>query len=279
VSTLTLAAAQFTGTPRWEENLETCLDYVALAAKQDVDLLVLPEAALRTRSDDDTNPPPPQTLDGPFVEGLTAATAGTGTTVIVGTVEQTQDPRPSNTLVAMSDGELQAVYRKIHLYDAFTRKESDRVLPGDGPLEVFDVKGFSVGMMTCYDVRFPEVARALAIRGADLLALPASWVSGPYKEMHWTVMTQARALENTCFVITSGKTGPNRIGMSSVIDPLGVFRAQLGHAEGMLVTTIDKAELDEARRALPLLDQRRIGLEAGLRPVDELTTTVPRGNS
>jgi predicted amidohydrolase len=278
VSTLTLAAAQFTGTPRWEDNLQTCLDYVALSAKQDIDLLVLPEAALRTRSDDDTDPPPPQTLDGPFVDELTSATVGTGTTVIVGTVEQTADPRPSNTLVAMSDGERRAVYRKIHLYDAFARKESDRVLPGDGPLEVFDVKGFSVGMMTCYDVRFPEVARALAIRGADLLALPASWVSGPYKEMHWAVMTQARALENTCFVVTSGKTGPNRIGMSSVIDPLGVIRAQLGHDEGMLVTTIDRADLDAARLALPLLDQRRIGLDTRLRPVNDFDT-VPRGNS
>lgn len=258
MSELVVAAAQFAATPQWEENLVTCLGYLRDARERNVDLLVLPEAAYRSRPDDGSEQSAPQGLDGPFVTEIAAATVGTGMTVILGTVEQTDDPRPSNTLVALNDGRTVAVYRKIHLYDAFSRKESDRVLPGDGPLGVFDVKGFAVGMMTCYDVRFPEVARSLAVQGAQILALPTAWVSGPLKEMHWQVMTRARALENTCYVVAAGKNGPTRIGMSAVIDPLGVVRAQLGHRDGLVVATVSKQELADIRAELPLLEQRRI---------------------
>lgn len=265
MTSLTVAAAQFAATPQWEENLATCLGYLGDARRQGVDLLVLPEAAYRSRPDDGSEQSAPQALDGPFVTEIAAATVDTGMTVILGTVEQTEDPRPSNTLVALSDGRTVAVYRKIHLYDAFSGKESDRVLPGDGPLGVFDVKGFGVGMMTCYDVRFPEVARSLAAQGAHILALPTAWVAGPLKEMHWDVMTRARALENTCFVVAAGKNGSTRIGMSAVIDPLGVVRAQLGHQDGMAVATLQMEELTGVRAELPLLQQRRIHTD--LQPV------------
>ncbi|WP_181767905.1 carbon-nitrogen hydrolase family protein [Streptomyces albidus (ex Kaewkla and Franco 2022)] len=277
MSMVKLAAAQFRGTADWQENLKTCLAFIADAVDQGVDLLVLPEAAFRTRQesqDAEANSTKElQPLTGPFVQQIVDATRGTTLTVVVGTVEMTFDPRPSNTLVAAAEGEIRAVYRKIHLYDAFSRKESERVLPGDGPLSVFQVKGFNVGMMTCYDVRFPEAARALAVRGADIIALPASWVAGPHKEAHWQVMTQARALENTCFVVAAGKTGPTRIGMSAVIDPLGIVRAQLGGEEGMLVTTASRDELESTRLALPLLQQRRIRTELDPLPAAELSAS------
>lgn len=269
MTNITIAVGQFGGTPDWRENLATCLDLVASARDNGVDLLVLPEGAFRTREGQDPDPGENQTLDGPFVDGLRVATSGTGVTVVVGTLERTSDPRVSNTLVALSGGHIVSVYRKIHLYDAFSDKESDRIQPGDGPLEVFDVKGFAVGMMTCYDVRFPEVARSLAVQGADILALPAAWVGGPLKESHWHVMTRARALENTCFVAAAGKSGRNRIGMSCVIDPLGVVRAQLGHDEGMATVTVSREELDRVRARLPLLAQRRMpsDLQPAARPL------------
>ena len=273
MTSLTVAAAQFTGVEAWEENLRSCLAFLERAADQGVDLLVLPEAAYRTRGEGGDETTDLQPLTGPFVTELAAATVNRDLTVVLGTLEKTEDHRPSNTLVALAGGRTLAVYRKIHLYDAFTRRESDRVLPGDGPLAVFDVKGFGVGMMTCYDVRFPEVARALAIHGADVLALPASWVSGPLKEMHWDIMTRARAVENTCYVVASGKTGPTRIGMSSVIDPLGVVTAQLGHEEGMVSTTISGEHLERVRQQLPLLQQRRMPVALQPDPFDSVSTS------
>lgn len=270
---LKVAAAQFAGTEHWEENLETCIGYARRCIADGTDLLVLPEAADRTRKDGADDSHVPQPLTGPFISGLAAVTAGTDLTVVAGTVEETGEERPSNTLVAVSGGRIAAVYRKIHLYDAFAHKESDRFLPGDGPLETFDVKGFSVGMMTCYDIRFPEVARALAVQGADIFALPTSWVAGPLKEMHWDIMTRARALENTCYLVTSSKTGPARIGMSSVVDPLGVIRAQLGHEEGMLSTVISMDQLDAVRAKLPVLQQRRLRTDLEPMPFDSTSTT------
>ena len=89
-------------------------------------------------------------------------------------------------------------------------RESDNVTAGRRPTRLFDVNGFTVGLMTCYDVRFPEMARLLAVRGADVLVLPAAWVKGPLKEHHWRTLVTARALENTVYVVASGECGPTQ---------------------------------------------------------------------
>lgn len=259
---LCTAIAQFHGTENWQDNLETCMEFMRDARSKNVDLLVLPEAAMQTR--DGTADPSgldPQPLDGPFVKGLLEESTGHSLCTIVGFTEKTTDERPSNTLLAFADGQIVSVYRKIHLYDAFSAKESDRILPGDGPLELFTVKDFKIGMMTCYDVRFPEVARLLAEKGADVLALPAAWITGPLKERHWEVMSTARALENNCYVAAAGKTGPGRIGLSSIIDPLGVAITQLGAEDGLGVANISRAVLDDTRTRLPLMAQRRFKID------------------
>ncbi|MEK8171118.1 nitrilase-related carbon-nitrogen hydrolase [Streptomyces sp. M19] len=121
-------------------------------------------------------------------------------------------------------------YRKIHLYDAFGDRESANVRPADEPPVVIEVAGTRVGLMTCYDVRFPELARLLVDAGAEVLALPAAWVRGPAKERHWELMVAARALENTCWVAASGECGPRNIGNSMVVDPLGTVVARLSAA-------------------------------------------------
>ncbi|HEV7625850.1 MAG TPA: nitrilase-related carbon-nitrogen hydrolase, partial [Streptomyces sp.] len=183
------AVGQFTASPDWKENLLACQDLTAQAERDDADLLVLPEGVLaRFTEDRHRIRQVAQPLDGPFVSGMCEATAGGRATVVVGIHEPSGDGRVFNTLVALRDGELVAHYRKIHLYDAFGDQESAHVRPAEEPPVVMDVAGTQVGLMTCYDVRFPELARLLTDAGAEVLALPAAWVRGPAKERHWEVM-------------------------------------------------------------------------------------------
>jgi predicted amidohydrolase len=165
--------------------------------------------------------------------------------------------RVFNLLIVLRDGTLIAQYRKLHLYDAFSAQESRHVAPGDEIPRLVDIAGLRVGLMTCYDVRFPELARRLAVDGADLLILPSAWVKGPLKEAHWEVLVTARALENTCYVAACGECGERNIGASMVVDPLGVAVARAGEAPVLLFADIDAARIAHARRVLPVLANRR----------------------
>ena len=112
-------------------------------------------------------------------------------------------------------------------------------------------------MMTCYDLRFPELARRLAVDGADALLVPAAWVKGPLKEHHWEVLATARALDNTCYVVAVGECGPRNIGASMVVDPLGVAIARAAEQDALLYAELDPRRLAQARQALPVLANRR----------------------
>lgn len=111
--------------------------------------------------------------------------------------------------------------------------------------------------MTCYDVRFPELARRLALDGAQVLVLPAAWVKGPLKESHWELLVRARALENTAYVVAVGECGVRNIGNSMVVDPLGVVVVQAPETPALVYADVDPARLSYAREVLPSLDNRR----------------------
>ena len=111
--------------------------------------------------------------------------------------------------------------------------------------------------MTCYDVRFPELARRLALDGAEVLVLPAAWVKGPLKEMHWELLTTARALENTCYMVAVGECGPRNIGNSLVVDPLGVAIAKAPESTALVFAELDPQRIAYARSVLPVLENRR----------------------
>jgi predicted amidohydrolase len=188
---------------------------------------------------------------------LLQASRGCGLTVMLSVHVPAPDGRAWNTLVALRDGVVLAQYRKLHLYDAFSMQESANVAPGDAVAPLIEVAGIKVGLMTCYDVRFPELARRLAIDGAEVLALPSAWVKGPLKESHWEVLVTARALENTCYVVAAGECGERNIGRSMVVDPLGVAIAQAAEAPALVFAEIDPARIAHARQVLPVLQNRR----------------------
>ncbi|MET7466551.1 nitrilase-related carbon-nitrogen hydrolase [Nonomuraea sp. NPDC005501] len=266
---LRVAVGQFASGEDWEANLKACAGLLDEAVAGNADLLVLPEGAMALFVDDPVRiRQAAQPLDGPFVTGLAQRTRGTATTVIVGMHQPADDGRVINTLVALRDGEIVATYRKLHLYDAFGRRESDNVLASDDSPVVLDCAGWKVGLMTCYDVRFPEMARLLADQGAQVVALPAAWVRGPAKEWHWEVMVTARALENTYYVAASGECGRRNIGASMFVDPLGVCRARLGDTPGLLWGTASAEDLAQARLTLPVLANRRFTVNPSPRSLD-----------
>lgn len=257
--TLMSAVLQYNPTDNKAANLEVIESQLRDAAARGVRLAVLPEYAIYTVSTMDQRfVDSAEALDGPAVTKLKELSAELGLALVAGINETATDDRIYNTLVGIDQGEIKSVYRKVHLYDAFGYKESDRVIaaePGNG--EIFEVDGFVVGMQTCYDLRFPEVSRTLIDQGATILALPAEWVPGPLKEYHWNTLIRARAIENTAYVLAADQCAPTGAGQSAIIDPMGIALAQVGEAAGIGIATISQTRLDSVRQTNPALSLRR----------------------
>ncbi|MDN4172070.1 carbon-nitrogen hydrolase family protein [Nocardioides sp. SOB77] len=222
------------------------------------DLVVLPEAFARdfgeAGSDVSTYAEP---VDGPFAAEVARVAAERGTTVVAGMFEAGPDPaRPYNTLVAR--GAAEAAYRKVHLYDSFGYRESERLAAGEVEPVVVEVAGTRVGLMTCYDLRFPELARLLVDHGAEVIVVPAAWVAGERKVDHWRTLVRARAIENTVFVLACGQPGPRYSGHSMVVDPLGDVLAEAGEGADVLRAELVPEVLEQARRTNPSLANRRL---------------------
>ena len=224
---------------------------------RDADLVVFPEAFARDFGEAGSDVSGfAETLEGPFAREVARVAAERGTTIVAGMFEQSADPRrPYNTLVVR--GAVSADYRKVHLYDSFGYRESDRLSAGPLTALVVRLGGLVLGLMTCYDLRFPEQARALVDAGADVLVVPAAWVAGDRKVDHWRTLARARAIENTVYVLAAGQPGPRYTGHSLVVDPLGDVLAEAGDGDEVLTAVLDPARLLEARRTNPSLANRR----------------------
>lgn len=226
-----------------------------------VDLVVFPEAFAR-----DFGPPGSDIAefaesterDDPFMAALNEIAEDHAVTLVAGMFERSADPqRPYNTLVVVDRHGLAAKYRKIHLYDSFGYKESERLLAGDIEPVLVDVNGLKVGLMTCYDLRFPELARELAKRGADVIVVPSAWVAGPAKVDHWRTLVKARAIENTVYVVAVGQPGPRYTGHSLVVGPMGDVLVEAGTQEQILEATLEQSLVVDARAQNPSLANRR----------------------
>ena len=223
----------------------------------DSDLVVLPEAFARDFGEAGSDVSAyAESRDGAFATELAAVAAGHNTTVVAGMFESSGDPaRPYNTLLV--HGAATASYLKSHLYDSFGYRESDRLHAGELMPALLDLGPFRIGLMTCYDLRFPELARLLVDQGAEVLVVPSAWVAGPRKVEHWRTLVRARAIENTAFVVAAGQPGPRYTGHSMVVDPFGDVLAEAGEGPAVLRATLDRAVLEQARDINPSLANRR----------------------
>ncbi len=261
--TLRVALAQFFVQEAPEENLALVRRIMHEAAAKKADILVLPEGILaRKPSDSGWSAAHAESVSGPFITAMKAMTAEPEMKdlLVVFTVltkEAPSDERAENNLFAVRNGEAELVYAKLHLYDAFSGCESSRVKPGSRLPGLVKAGGFLVGFMTCYDIRFPELARSIALRGADIIIVPSAWVKGPLKEMHWDLCIRSRALENTVYVAAVSESGPVNIGCSKISDPFGAVVAQCGPSDELLVAELDMTRVAAAKEALPVLKNRR----------------------
>lgn len=256
---MNIALGQWSVSREWQDNANTIIQLMQEADQQGARLLVLPEAVLaRDNQDSQWVIEAAQPLDGPFIRQLLAASQTLAITTLFTLHVPDENNKARNVLVALRKGEVLLTYDKIHLYDAFAVRESDKVVAGQTLPPLLQIDDFTVGVMTCYDLRFPEMARALALQGAELLVLPAAWLKGPNKELHWELLTRARALENTCYLAASGECGGKNIGHSLVVDPLGLVIAQAGERSQLIFAQLDKAHLTAVRQQLPVLANCRL---------------------
>lgn len=255
-------------------NLVVVRHAVAEALRVSSDLLVLPEYA-NGYDPAGVGVEHAETLDGPFVstlreltsrqvasDGAVEGTTRTGgpLTVVAGMVlAATDGGLPGNVVVVVRGGEVVGTYRKVHLYDAFGHRESDRLAAGDpaaAPL-VVTVAGLQVGVMTCYDLRFPESARRLVDAGAQVLVVPAAWAAGRGKVEQWRILAQARAIENVSAVVAVGQAGKGVSGHSLLVGPDGSVAIELGDTPAYRTADVDPDGVAVERDRNPSLANRR----------------------
>ncbi len=154
-------------------------------------------------------------------------------------------------------GKVQSIYRKVHLYDALGFKESRKLLAGSIIEKPSKTSVGNLGLLICYDMRFPEISRILTVNGANILVSPSAWVAGFMKKVHWEIMVRARAIENGVYVLAPNQVGNIYCGHSMVIDPFGATILDMKNRQGIEFIEIDTAKIDTTRRTLPLLMNRR----------------------
>jgi deaminated glutathione amidase len=255
-----VAVAQFAPAAATATNLEVIGELAARAAARGAQVAVFPEyASYFVDPFDDSLAAHAEPVDGPFVAALRRIAERTGLVLCAGLLERADDARRvRNAVVAVDATGLRAVYRKLHLYDAFGQRESDWVQPGEiADPQTFAVGGLRFGLMTCYDLRFPEVARTLADAGVDVMLVPAEWVRGPLKEHHWRTLLHARAIENTAFLAAADHPPPLGVGHSLIVDPQGVQVAAVGTGTDVAVAHLDVGAVQRVRRVNPSLALRR----------------------
>lgn len=256
-----IAAAQLTASHDKQQNLDKALTYIARAKAEKADLIVFPETfmALIPRNAAVKHADIAEPLDGPFVKALAAAARKHKIHVICGIYESKagEKERAYNTVVFLDDaGKRIHSYRKTHLYDAFSYNESRNIIPGDSGFTPVKTKLGTIGLLVCYELRFPEISRTLALQGADILVVPTAWINGIMKEEHLLTLSCTRALENTVFVCIADQVGNIYAGRSIIYNPMGVIMASRGEDEGLIFADIDMDQAHAIREKLPCLKQR-----------------------
>src|SRR4051812_38328880 len=260
------AAVQLNSTPDRERTLEAADRLVREAASLGASLVVLPEKWPVLGTPEETTAGA-EALDGPSLTWARAVARELGIDLVAGSiVERADGPRNRNTSVHVGpDGADRAVYRKLHMFDVEVGgthyQESAHEEPGSDVVVSATADGVELGLTVCYDIRFPELYRALAIRGARIVTVPAAFTL-PTTRDHWEVLVRARAIENQSFVIAANQVGEHAEGLRSggrslIVDPWGLVLAQAADAETVITADLDLDAQAAIRTRLPSLANRR----------------------
>jgi deaminated glutathione amidase len=262
-----VAAVQLNSTAEQASNLAAADRLTRAAAADGATLIVLPEKWTAIGSEEELREAA-EPLDGPSVRWARAIAGELGVDLIAGSILERVEghERLANTSLHVDpSGELKAAYRKLHMFDVEvegrTYRESELEEPGDEIVTSETVDGVELGLSICYDLRFPELYRILAVRGARILTVPAAFTLATTRD-HWETLLRARAIENQAFVIAANQVGPHPAGQHSggrsmIVDPWGVVLAQAQDGPGHIVADLDLGRQEEIRSRLPALANRR----------------------
>jgi predicted amidohydrolase len=263
---LRVACVQMTSGPDKAANLEKAERLVARAAATGADVVALPEK-WNAIGEADALYAAAESLDGgETVDAMAGWARGHGITLVGGSISEQRDghEKLSNTSIAFGpDGDVLGVYRKIHLFDVEVEgnvyRESEAEEPGEEAVVV--QADWPIGLSVCYDIRFPELYRILALEGAELVTVPAAFTV-PTGRDHWHVLMRARAIENQYYIAAPGQVGETRpgkpsYGRSLIVDPWGIVLAQAADEETVITAELDRARLRSVREKLPSLKNRR----------------------
>jgi predicted amidohydrolase len=262
-----VAAVQLNSTPDQARNLEAADRLTRAAAAAGATLIVLPEKwpALGTPADAHAAKQP---LDGPALTWARGLARELGIDLVAGSIVEQAGEHAHNTSVHIGpDGADRATYRKIHLFDVEvggrTYRESDLEAPG-ADVVLSEAGGVQLGLTVCYDLRFPELYRELATRGARILTVPSAFTKATVEAGHWEVLLRARAIEDQCFVVAANQVGEHAPGIASggesmIVDPWGEVLDRAPGTESFVLADLDLGRQEEIRRTLPSLANRRMG--------------------
>jgi deaminated glutathione amidase len=260
-----VAIVQMKSSTDKEENLRLSLEFVKEGAKRKARLICFPEFQMAFSSAKQSSKQLTNVAEsaenGNFIVKLRSAARSCKIDIVATIYEKSDElsfKRVYDTAVLINNkGNIISRYRKVHLYDALGFKESLKLMAGNSIAQPSETSTGTIGLMICYDIRFPEISRILAVQGAEILAAPSAWIQGVMKEEHWVTLLKARSIENGLYVVAPDQVGNIFSGRSMVIDPFGSVILDMGNREGMEVVDIDISRVQSVRKSLPLLKNRR----------------------
>lgn len=265
--TLRVAAVQMNSRNDKAQNIETALRLIDRAAEAGARLIALPEV-WSFLGDDEGSRAAAEPIPGPITELLAERARRHDVYIHAGSIQESRagDPRMYNTTALIDPrGDIIARYSKIHMFDVVldgvaSYQESATVSPGD-EIVTADVDGFTVGLTICYDIRFPELYRILALRGAEIIFQPAAFTLTTGKD-HWEVLIRARAIENTVYMVSPAQVGSYAEGKwswgrSMIVNPWGTVLATAPDEETFVIANLDREMLQRVRRQVPSLANRQ----------------------
>ena len=257
-----VAIVQFKASTNKETNLKKIINFIIKAAKHQAELVAFPEFMMFYTNSSQTAKELAnlsETIQGNFVARI-AEEAKNNKIQVVGTFYEKSKIKNrvyDTSFIIDKFGKIISTYRKIHLYDALGFKESDKMVSGSKITKPVKTSIGKIGMMICYDLRFPEMSRSLIVAGSNVLVIPSAWVKGNMKEEHWITINKARAIENGCYVIAPDHVGNIYCGRSLVVDPYGKILLDMKKKQGIGFVNIDLNKVKQTRKVLPLLRNRR----------------------
>ncbi len=264
-----VAVVQFKASTKKNQNLEKILNYISQASKRGAKLVAFPEFMMFYTSSSQSASQlaeNAETISGNFVKTIAKA-AKSHAIQVVGTFYEKSKKKNrvyDASFLVDKTGKVVSKYRKIHLYDALGFRESDKMTSGSKISKPTKTMIGKLGMLICYDLRFPEMARSLASTGSEIIVAPSAWVKGKMKEEHWITINKTRAIENGCYLVSPDQVGNIYCGRSVVIDPYGKVLLDMKKKQGIGIVDINLDKVKDTRKILPLLKNRRTDIYARL---------------